>query len=486
MSVREEDREKRIATRLLLAVLICAVVIAVMNSSMVNVAVPVIRRDFGASEAQVGWVITAYLLLYAVGIPLYGRASDVFSLRRAFSLGLLVFAIGSLLSALAPSLPLLVFGRVVQATGAASIPALASATVAKVLPPGQRGTALGLIVSSVGVGAAIGPVVGGVIQQLAGWQSLFYATLTLTLLLLPGALYALPNTESSGDRSFDVPGGILLGLAAGLFLFGITQGQVAGFGSISSWGSFAGAALAAMGFAWRITSARHPFVAPALFKNRGYVAAVTVGFLSMLVNVSCLVSVPLLVSQVNGLSPGATGVVLAPGAIALAILSPWAGRLSDRTGVKMPVYSGLTIMLISVLFLSTFAAGASPVVVASGMLGVGVGFALTNSPNVNAAAAALKEEEAGVGLGIFNGLFFLGGGTGPAVVGAFLAARREAGAAAINPVYALDTAPFSDAFLLLIVALILALAASLGIRNSIKGRAPKNGRRRAPYQNEEE
>ncbi len=463
--------EKRTSTRLLLAVLISAVIIAVMNSSMVNVAIPVIRQDFGVSEAQVGWVITSYLLTYAVGIPLYGRAADVFSLRRAFSLGLVGFAIGSLLCVVAPNLPLLVFGRIVQATGAAAIPALASASVAKVLAPGERGTALGLIVSSVGVGAAIGPVVGGVLQQLAGWQSLFYATLALTLLLLPGAFYALPETRSSGERSFDVPGGILLGAAAGLFLFGITQGQVAGFASLSSWGSFAGAALAAVGFAWRITGAEHPFVSPALFKNRGYVAAVIVGYFSMLVNVSCLVSVPLLVTQVNGLSPAATGLVLTPGAIALAILSPLAGRLSDRIGFKTPIYAGLGIMLLSVLFISTFGAGAAPYLVAVGMVGVGAGFALTNSPNVNAAAAALKEEETGVGLGIFNGLFFLGGGTGPAVLGAFLAARREAGAEAIDPFYTLGAAPFSDAFLLLVVALLIALVASLGIPSGKRARA---------------
>jgi DHA2 family metal-tetracycline-proton antiporter-like MFS transporter/DHA2 family florfenicol/chloramphenicol resistance protein-like MFS transporter len=459
--------------RFLLLLLCSAVVIAVMNSSMVNVAVPVIRQDFGVSEAQVGWVITSYLLTYAVGIPLYGRAADVFSLRRAFSLGLVGFAVGSLLCVVAPNLPLLVFGRVVQATGAAAIPALASASVAKVLAPGERGTALGFIVSSVGVGAAVGPVVGGALQQLAGWQSLFYATLALTLLLLPGAFYALPETRSSGERSFDVPGGILLGSAAGLFLFGITQGQVAGFASISSWGSFAGAAIAAVGFAWRITGAEHPFVSPALFRNRGYVAAVIVGYFSMLVNVSCLVSVPLLVSQANGLSPGTTGLVLAPGAVALAILSPLAGRLSDRIGFKAPVYAGLAIMLLSVLFISTFGAGAAPYLVAVGMLGVGTGFAFTNSPNVNAAAAALPKEETGVGLGIFNGLFFLGGGTGPAVVGAFLAARREAGTGALNPLYALDAAPFSDSFLILTTALLLSLAASLGMRSSRKAQAPE-------------
>src|SRR3712207_9475003 len=97
-------------------------------------------------------------------------------------------------------------------------------------------------------------------QQFGGWQSLFYATLLLTLLLLPGALYVLPETESSGERSFDVPGGILLGLAAGLFLFGIKHGQAAGSGSASSWGRIAGSAVAAGGVASRSTQAAHPLL----------------------------------------------------------------------------------------------------------------------------------------------------------------------------------------------------------------------------------
>jgi DHA2 family metal-tetracycline-proton antiporter-like MFS transporter len=473
LSVDQTGGGRQVSIRLLLAVLISAVFVSVLNSSMVNVAVPVIREDFGASEAQVGWIITGFLLMYAVGIPLYGRASDVFSLRRAFCFGLVVFGFGSLICVIAPNLALLVLGRIVQGMGGAAVPALASAAVAKILPPGDRGTALGLIVSSVGVGAAVGPVVGGVLQQLAGWQSLFYGTLALTLVLLPAALYVLPDTEPTGDRSFDVPGGILLGLAAGLFLFGITQGQGAGFGSPSSWGSFGGAALAAVGFAWRITGARHPFVSPSLFRNRGYVAAVIVGYFSMLANVSCLVLIPLLVSRANGLSPAATGLVLTPGAIALAILSPLAGRLSDRIGFKSLIYAGLGIMLLSVLFISAFAAGGAPYLVTVGMLGVGVGFALTNPPNVNAAAAALPHEETGVGLGIFNGLFFLGGGTGPAVVGAFIAARREANAGAIDPLYQLGAAPFSDAFLLLSVSLLLALAAALGLPGGKKAQVPE-------------
>lgn len=458
--------QARISTRLLLGVLISTVFVSVLNSSMVNVVVPVIGRDYSASEAQVGWVITGYLLTYAVGIPLYGRVADIFSIRRAFAVGLLAFAVGSLLCAWAPSLATLVFGRIVQGAGGAAIPALSSVVVTKILPPGERGSALGLIVSSVGIGAAVGPIVGGAVAALAGWHYLFIGTLLLTLALLPAVLYVLPDDRPEEARGFDLPGGILLGLAAGLFLYGITRGQVSGFGSPTSWGSFIGAGLAALGFAWRIKSAAEPFVSPALFRNRAYVAAVVVGYFSMLANVSALVFVPLLVSQVNDLSPGQAGLVLTPGAVALAILSPVAGRLSDRIGVRVLILAGLGIMLLSILSISTFGAGASPVIVSLGMLGVGAGFALANSPNVNAAASALRPDEVGAGLGIFNGLFFLGGGTGPAIIGAFLAARKEADAGALNPLYGLDAAPFSDAFLVLILALLISLVATLGLRSA--------------------
>ena len=114
------------------------------------------------------------------------------------------------------------------------------------------------------------------------------------LLLIPFAWRVLPNGGSEGERRFDLIGGVLLGLGAGLFLFGITQGQAAGFTSASSWGSFLGAALALTGFVWRVNGAPHPFVSPTLFKNRAYVSAVVVGFFAMLANLSALVFVPLL------------------------------------------------------------------------------------------------------------------------------------------------------------------------------------------------
>ncbi len=440
-----------------------AVFVSVMAGTMVNVVVPAIGGDFGASEAQVGWVVTSHLLVFAVGVPLYGRVSDFYSLRRLFVAGLLVFAAGSLVCAVAPNLPLLVFGRVVQAVGDAAIPALAGVAVAKVLPTGRRGAALGLILSSVGVGASVGPVVGGFVEQFLGWHFLFYGVLVMALVLIPFSLRVLPDT-SEGGRSFDLLGGVLLGLASGLFLFGVTQGQGEGFGSPSSWGSFLASALATLLFARRIGSVPDPFVSPKLFRNRVYAAATVVGFFTMLVNIAATVLVPLLVIEVNGLSPAGAGLVLTPGAIAVAILSPRAGSLSDRVGARTPVLAGLAVMGLSLFAVSAFGAGASPVLATLGMLGVGTGFALSNPATTNAAAGALPAEDVGVGLGIFQGLFFLGGATGPALAGAFLAARRDSGSDAINPLYALDVAHFSDAFLLLSAFVALGAGAALMLR----------------------
>ena len=122
MSAERTTERDEVSTRLLMGVLISAVFVSVLNSSMVNVVVPVIGRDYGVTEAQVGWVITGFLLAFAIGIPLYGRAADVFGIRRAFTVGLLAFAAGSLLCASAPSLEVLVLGRIVQGAGGAAIP----------------------------------------------------------------------------------------------------------------------------------------------------------------------------------------------------------------------------------------------------------------------------------------------------------------------------------------------------------------------------
>lgn len=201
-----------------------------------------------------------------------------------------------------------------------------------------------------------------------------------------------------------------------------------------------------------------------MFKNRFYVSTVIVIFFAMFAYFAVLVFVPLLVVEVNGLSPGQAGMILLPGGAAVAVLSPLAGRLSAIWGNKRVIISGVTVMGISTFYLSAFAAGASSVWVCLGVMGVGIAFALTNSPANDTVLSALAKEQAGVGMGIFQGAVYLGAGVGAGMIGAFISARREA-VYALNPLYLLDTVSYSDAFLAATASLFIAWIAALGLHH---------------------
>ncbi|MQA15210.1 MAG: MFS transporter [Pseudonocardiaceae bacterium] len=429
-----------------------------MNNSMVTVLLAPVREEFTASVAEVGWVVTGFSLAFAVCTAFFGRVSDVAGIRGVFSAGLVVFVAGSLVAALAGTLPVLVAARVMQGVGAAAIPALAAVTVARVLPVGRRGLAFGMLTSGVGVGQALGPVLGGVAAELADWRTPFVGTAVLTLPLLVGALRTLPGPAADRTgrwRDLDALGGVLLGSAAALLLVGVTQVQAVGLGGPSAWGSVLAAALLAVAFAARIRAAVHPFAAPSLFTNSGFMSAAAVGFLTLFGFLATIVLVPQLTSAVNGLSSGQVGLVLTPSALAVATLSAAAGRMSDRIGPRMLALSGIASLAGAALLLSTVAGG--PVwVVATGLFGTGVGLALVISPATNAAANALPLSQSGVGLGLYQGAIFLGAGSGAAVVSAVVTARDGA-AGAWNPLHAGPAVNFSDGFLVVVGVLLVAL-----------------------------
>ena len=456
------------ATKLLMMFLILSSLLAAVTVDMVNPVLALIGGSFQASKAEVSWVVSGIALMLAIGIPLYGRMSDFIELRKLFVLAAAVLCIGSLICALAPSLPVLIIGRMVQGAGMSAIPVLSVVAVSKVFPEGKRGAALGVIAGCIGVGTAFGPIFGGLVGQAWGWPSLFWITFILSLLAAVGSIFALPTIQPTigrgTERGFDFAGGTLLGLTAGLFLFGITQGESAGFSSFSSLGSLLGSVVAMIGFVRRIGAASHPFVPPALFKNRHYVISAAIAFLSAFAYFAVLVFVPLLSLEVNGLTPGEAGLTLLPGGAAVALLSPWVGRISDRMGTKSLIVTGLSVMGLSTFFLSTFASGASPILISAGVMGAGIAFAFVSSPATNTAVSVLHKELVGAGMGFFQGALYLGAGTGASLIGAFLHARSDA-VFPLNPMYRFDAVHYSDGFLAVTVAVLFALAASFGLKS---------------------
>ncbi|ASR37256.1 MFS transporter [Prauserella marina] len=451
----------------LLAVLVPAVLVTVVASDMVTLMLPTMGTAFGAGEPELAWVVTGFLLTFSVGIPFYGRVSDRFSLRGLFVFALLVYALGTLVCALAASLLVLVTGRVVAGMGAAGLPVLSVVAVTRTLPEGKRGMGIGVVSAGAGIGAAAGPAIGGGAGQLLGWPALFWIMFVAALSLLPAAWKVLPGERPAGAGGFDMLGGILLGAGAGLALFGMTRAQVAGFADPAAWTSLVSAVAAFVLFGFRTARAAKPFIPLSLLRDRVYRIALVVVFLAMMVNLGGLVFVPLLVVEVNGLTPGAGALVMIPAGIVAAVLAPAIGRAADRFGARPLVLTGLALITGSALALSTFAGGSSVVPAGAGMAGIGLGFLLVLTPLIGAVAGVLPAGQAGAGIGILQGAQFLGAGTGPAVFGVLAAARADADA--FNPLYsASEGQAYSDVFLVMAAIGGVALLIASGLQRSAR------------------
>jgi len=456
----------------LLLVMVLAVFTSVLNNSMVNVAIPTISSDLGVSSSSSGWVITAFSIVFATGIALYGRVSDSYSFRGTFLAGLVVFGAGSLTCALAPTFGFLVAGRAIQAAGAAAIPSLALGSVARLFAAGQRGVVFGTLSSAVGLGAAAGPLIGGLGVSSFGWRVLFYGTLAVVCLLFIAAWRFLPDLNAERAHQphrfarLDLPGGLLLALGAAALLYGVTAANHAGLAAPLAWGTLVISMVMVAGFGLRIRTAAHPFVPPALFANLQFLSASGIALLSQAAFIGGgLFLTPLLLINELGLSAFQTGLVIAPGAFAVALLAPTIGRLSDKYGPRPVLGTSLCCLLAGLLFMSSFAVGAAPWLVAIALVIASTGYAGVTSPAANAASKALSPQIAGVGFGIYQLFFFMGAGTGAAVFGTVLSARQRVGEAAFNPLYQGSdaTAAYSDAYLVACVAVIFALALLVGL-----------------------
>ena len=194
-----------------LLVVCVALFFGVLNASAVGVALPLIASDLSIGPGKLTWLMTSFLLIYGVGIPVYGRLSDIYGARRLFLLGVTVFSVGSTLAAFAPSFEWLLVSRVVQAIGGAAVPGLGMALVSRAYPAASRGKILGVVAATIGVGGAIGPLMGGLLSQSLGWQAIFVVN-SAAAATIPVAYRILPRQEDRSGGKLDTPGALALGL----------------------------------------------------------------------------------------------------------------------------------------------------------------------------------------------------------------------------------------------------------------------------------
>lgn len=427
----------------LMVALAFMLVITLMSATIFNIVLPEIKADFGLSLTQASWMSSAYLLIYAIGTVFYGKLADRFGMKQVVTFGLIVFACGSLIGLASQAYGTVLLARVVQAMGAAVIPAAASIIPVSYFPPERRGRALGISMTGLALGNVIGPVVAAAVVSAVHWRWLFGLPL-LALLILPFLRRYLSGGTGMAGK-LDVVGGLLLALAVASLLLTV---------SYEAWMA-APLALFMILFVWRIRSVKEPFIRPGLFRSRRYSTGLLLAFLTTFAGYSLPFLSPQLLAEVNGVSAGLIGFAMVPAAAATALLGRKGGRLADAKGNSFVVYMASCLLLVCLLLLSTFA-GISPYWI-SGFLIVGsVGHSWLYLALSNAISRSLPKEEAGVGMGLLAMLNFIAGASAAGVYGISI---DQGGGSGWNPLHDQpEAAAFSNLYLILAVLLVVMAA----------------------------
>lgn len=400
-------------TRAVLYLLGTVVFLAVVNGTMINVALPHIGESFQTSEGVYGWLVTGYALAFGIFNAIDGKLADIIGLRRMYLSGIAILGISALFLAFSPSIEFAITLRIIQGAGAAALPVMGSTIISVLIPPEKRGWAMGIILSAVGFAASIGPILGGILLEFTSWRVVF-ACVGLVLLAFPAAHRLLPDSLDDVDgETFDLIGALLLGGGVAMMMYGFNVVREAGFAGSFWMTTSAGIALLAC-FAYWIQRANDPFTAPSIFRNTQYVATCTQAFAANGTRFGTIVLIPIFLKEVNGLDPIYVGLVLFPGALAIGLLSQQAGDWADRRGPREPVIVGTTLLTLGNLTTAWFAGG-SPWGVTAGMGIVGLGFAFTQTPLLSTASQVLPEEHTSSGMGLFMMILFVGGAFGVAL-----------------------------------------------------------------------
>lgn len=404
----------------MIRILAFTLIISVMSATMFNIVLPEIRADYALSFTQVSWVTSAFLLIYAVGTVIYGKLADIYKLKNLLTFGLVFFAVGSMLGLVAQAYWMVLLGRILQAVGAAVIPATAGIIPVRYFPPERRGRALGISMTGLAIGSAIGPVVASLVVSVVHWRWLFCMPL-ITLFTLP--YYRKYLDDEHGEvGSIDWIGGGLLAATAALFLLAITN---------KAWMPAVGGLIVFVLFMVRIRSVPNPFIRPDLFRNKSYSLVLGIAFLTTGIGYSLPFLSPQLLSQVHHLAPGLVGFAMVPAAVTTAILGRKAGKLADARGNPFLFYTASALLVTGFVLLSSFA-GIHPVGIAIFLIFGNVGQSFLMIALSNTISRTLPIDQIGVGMGLLAMMNFIAGAVAASVYSTTVDQGASLGWNAIN------------------------------------------------------
>jgi len=413
---------------LALYVLCLADLMIVLDSTIVNVALPSIRTDLGFSEASLAWVVNAYLLTFGGFLLLAGRLGDLFGQRRVFLFGIAEFTIASLLCGLASSRTFLIVARAVQGLGAAVVAAIALSLIMILFTePAERAKAMGMIGFVLSGGGAAGVLLGGTLTDLLSWHWIFLVNVPVGIAAVLLCRVLLPADPAVRRGSIDVAGAVTVTASLMLAVYAIVNGNQKGWTSGQTLGMLGAAVALLAAFVLIETRAAAPLMPLGIWKVRNVASANVTGMLLAAAMFAWFFLSALYLQRVLGYSALEVGFAFLPATVVWGASSLLlSDKLVMRFGIKAPLIGGLAFYLAALLLFARAPVDGNYFVdVLPGMLLLGIGGGITFNPILLAAMSGVEPSEAGLASGVVNTSFMFGGALGLAVLASTAASRTD-------------------------------------------------------------
>ncbi|MCL6637141.1 MAG: MFS transporter [Alicyclobacillus sp.] len=391
---------------------------AALDASIINIALPVLKRLFAVRMHVIEWVSLAYLLTLAGLLMPFARLADMWGRRKMYTLGFVVFILGSMLCGLSGSLPVLIAARVVQAVGAAMLQANSVALITAATPVQHRGKAIGLQASAQGIGLSLGPTLGGALLNWWGWRWIFFINLPVGLLgTLLGLLFLPSEPRRARRERFDLAGALTLSPALVALIYFLNMGPQEGWASVSVLVSYGVFGLAGAVFWWVEKRSPQPLVELRLLRISAVALGSVTGILSFTVMYAVLLLTPFYLDNVQHMDSLRAGLYMTIVPLGMTLLTPVSGALADRFGSRLPTVLGMVAACTGAVLLAALGLRLQVVVLAAGLFLVGMGIGVFTPPNNSSVMGSVPTHRLGVTGGLLNLSRTLGMGLGVTIGG---------------------------------------------------------------------
>ncbi len=458
--------------KLIINVLLVSTFVVMLNETAMNVAIPRLMEALNAPASDAQWLTTAFLLTMAVVIPVTGFLLQRFNTRPMFILAMSLFSLGTLVAAISPGLPLLIIGRVIQASGTAIMMPLLMTTVMTLVPPTERGKMMGNISIVMSVAPAIGPALAGVILAYLEWRWLFIIMLPISLGALALGYRMMLNVSTPRYAPLDLLSVLLSAIAFGGIVYGLSGlGGEAAAGSVPAWVPLVVGATTMVVFVLRQLALQKRDAALLdlrTLQSKNYAISMGMIAILMLAMFGTIILLPIYLVQVIGFDTLGTGLLLLPGGLLMGLLGPFVGRLYDKIGPRPLIIPAMFIVTTVLWSMTLLGVGTWWPLILAGHLVMSIGFAFLFGPLFTASLSSVPPQYYSHGSALLGSIQQVAGAAGVALFVALMTARATTlGEAGLPELEAL-AGGIRTAFIAGAIISLFALAASFFVKRPVE------------------